>query len=686
MKKLLFAFLETGIKFFIQIYSTGNFSLIKQISVTNIKNEIDGGQLFVSNIIPPLNKEMICCYMKSHYYKCFIFNIENDNFNHFQIIADDSDSKCDIEIIDMLVAYFPETEEILVACQNKESKNSFYLGKYSSNYTFTNYGKIEITIPQNCEVDIFHLVYSSSKDKYSIVTDTQPRECINERVFLLNNITVVKVKDYPTNEKGFLFCEYFYSYDKMECLDEIPPGFYCNNTEDKTINQCHNNCVTCDKGPNLDNNNCLTCKNNLYFNLGNCVSESECTNGFFNDSSVMKCKCTSNNKCLLCDSSSSLCKGCNEYYPKIEDITNQYYNCYDNTIKEEGYFLNDDLKYEKCYFLCKKCEVGGDNINNHCTECIENYSLIKNKNNIENCYRNCEHYFYFNSENQYICQEEDICPDNYKLINGKGKCIDDCSHDNIYNYIFEYKNACYEECPRNYTPSNSNKCELKCELFEFYYNEDKTQCIDNVPQGYYCNDETQRTIARCHSNCKTCLKGGTNSHNNCEACPDSGQIYFYYGNCLSLSECINGVFTDNDSKQKCTCLSNIECKTCNEGSNLCLSCNTAKGYYQKSGEERGDGFVNCYKEPEGYFLKNEKYEKCYESCKSCTEFGDDSDNKCIDCGSNYERKNDNENDKNCYRKCNYYYYDQSDNNKYKCSESKLSIGISFIYNFKRKMY
>ena len=141
-----------------------------------------------------------------------------------------------------------------------------------------------------------------------------------------------------------------------------------------------------------------------------------------------------------------------------------------------------------------------------------------------------------------------MCPANYKLINGKGKCIDDCSHDDIYNYIFEYKNVCYPECPGNTTTSNSNVCELKCQNYDYYYNIDKTECIDSIPTGYYCDDTNLRTIARCHENCKTCQQGGTNLNNNCETCPDSGKMYFYFGNCLSESECINGVFTDDDSK------------------------------------------------------------------------------------------------------------------------------------------
>ena len=319
-EKVITCFFGNWEKTFYSIYSASNFSLIKQNCVTNIYPKINGGQNFVSTIIPPLNKEMACCFMHEGDYKCFIFNIEKNIIDHIQTIADDSNSRCDLEIIDMIVEYFPETEEIIVGCQNINTKNSFYLGKYTSNYSFINYGLMEIAIPEKCYLDIFHLIYSSSNKKYSIVADI---DCINERVFPLNNISSLKINDYPADETGFLFCDYFYSYDKIECLDEIPPGFYCNSTIDKTIDKCHDNCETCDKGPREENNNCLTCKNNLFLNLGNCVEQSECSNGYFNDSSIMKCKCTSNNACLLCDSENQLCRNCNtelNFYPKKEDI------------------------------------------------------------------------------------------------------------------------------------------------------------------------------------------------------------------------------------------------------------------------------------------------------------------------------------------------------------------------------
>ena len=124
-------------------------------------------------------------------------------------------------------------------------------------------------------------------------------------------------------------------------------------------------------------------------------------------------------------------------------------------------------------------------------------------------------------------------------------------------------------------------------------------------------------------------------------------------------------------------LKNISCEKCTQRSielNLCVSCNKEEGYFPKIDEPlEENGFINCYKNPEGYYYNelNEIYEPCYFSCKSCIEFGNETDNKCIECKFGYEHKNDFEGNKNnCYEICEYYYYfDRKKNNKYFCTEN-----------------
>ena len=200
-----------------------------------------------------------------------------------------------------------------------------------------------------------------------------------------------------------------------------------------------------------------------------------------------------------------------------------------------------------------------------------------------------------------------------------------------------------------------------------YYNYDQTECIDSIPEGYYCNNTLLKTIDKCHENCKTCKKGPTSINNNCLSCPSSGKKYYDLGNCTD--DCVYGYFNMITDKV-CKCSSNIKCYYCTEYSiqyDLCEVCNNDAGFYQKIDDERrSDKFINCYSNIEYYYyLQNKKYYPCYSTCKTCNENGTNIENNCTSCRDGYEFKNDLENDKNCYEICSKYYYYDSDNN-YHC--------------------
>ena len=104
---------------------------------------------------------------------------------------------------------------------------------------------------------------------------------------------------------------------------------------------------------------------------------------------------------------------------------------------------------------------------------------------------------------------------------------------------------------------------------------------------------------------------------------------------------------------------------------LCVYCNNDTGYYPFYNRTlfNGDTFPNCYKELEGYFLDiDNAYKPCFNTCKSCTKEGNETNNNCRECKDGYRFLNDSQNDdvNNCYLECgeNYYYFDSS--NKYHC--------------------
>ena len=182
---------------------------------------------------------------------------------------------------------------------------------------------------------------------------------------------------------------------------------------------------------------------------------------------------------------------------------------------------------------------------------------------------NCDEVCYNN--NIYYCKNiEEECPNEYKqLIKEKGLCIKKCNFDDYFKY--EYNNICINKCPKRTKIDENDEflcADLNCPLF---YNYEQNECIEYIPEGYFLNNSIEKAIDLCDSNCKTC----------------------------------------------------------EEISTKCLSCNE---YY----------FVNSV---------NNKCELCQNNCKKCDKF-----ENCLSCNDNYIlTSNDNINYK-CYEKCDYYYY------------------------------
>ena len=57
-----------------------------------------------------------------------------------------------------------------------------------------------------------------------------------EHIFLQKNNNLC-VKDFK--------CDKYYNYDKTDCLEEVPEGYYLNDSEHKTIDKCPIKCNEC---------------------------------------------------------------------------------------------------------------------------------------------------------------------------------------------------------------------------------------------------------------------------------------------------------------------------------------------------------------------------------------------------------------------------------------------------------
>ena len=180
-----------------------------------------------------------------------------------------------------------------------------------------------------------------------------------------------------------------------------------------------------------------------------------------------------------------------ECYSNQFEYNNICYNdCPDNThrifinrnicvkdIPENFYFDKNESIYKQCYSTCKKCNNLGNEINNRCSECPENYVFINDSYlHFENCYKKCDKYYYFNESSQFTCTNSFSCPIAYnKFVNKKNKCIDLCYKDDEYKY--EYNNSCLKKCPPNTKIyEEEKKCLDDCEQIQFEYH---NKCYNN---------------------------------------------------------------------------------------------------------------------------------------------------------------------------------------------------------------
>ena len=79
--------------------------------------------------------------------------------------------------------------------------------------------------------------------------------------------------------------------------------------------------------------------------------------------------------------------------------------------------------------------------------------------------------------------------------------------------------------------------------------------------------------------------------------------------------------------------------------------------------------------PKGFYLDTNDniFKKCYETCKYCYSEGNEANNNCIECITNYTLLNESSKENNCYIRCSYYYlFDES--NIYECTEDIICPG------------
>ena len=73
-----------------------------------------------------------------------------------------------------------------------------------------------------------------------------------------------------------------------------------------------------------------------------------------------------------------------------------------NTVPDYFYLDINEKALKKCYSTCKNCFTNGDENDNNCSACIENYKFMEESLNKNNCFEECP-YNYFDTLNSFHC-------------------------------------------------------------------------------------------------------------------------------------------------------------------------------------------------------------------------------------------------------------------------------------------
>ena len=170
-----------------------------------------------------------------------------------------------------------------------------------------------------------------------------------------------------------------------------------------------------------------------------------------------------------------------------------------------------------------------------------------------------------------------------------------------------------------------------------------------------------------------CKENWCENHYTDDNCFSLGYKYEY--NSKFYEKCPNGTYDNNYKCLKC----DIKCNLCNKESmsnNSCISCNE-KGKYYKEYKDNYNTYVNCLKNPEGYYLENKIYKQCYYTCKRCNKQGNNITHNCAICDDNYPSEYifDN-NTKNCYKNCSLEKYNKYEYKKLCYEKCPLGTEIS----------
>jgi hypothetical protein len=467
--------------------------------------------------------------------------------------------------------------------------------------------------------------------------------------------------------------------DATQCLapNLNLPGYFWD-TNNLIYTKCYSSCATCSNLGNQVTNKCDTCEAGYYplpDDSTQCFPANTTMNYYFWDalnSSYIKCYNTCKTCSAVGDILNNNCSTCNNNYYPLVDNTSQ---CLILTTQLDTYYYDSiNERFSKCYQSCLTCQAAGTILANNCDICAPGYYPLVDDTSM--CYLPTQSvdYHYFDSTNNRFglcqnscrrCKSDGTTPETcnncndgyYPLQDDPSQCY--LSSDIIDNHFFDSTNSrfslCYNSCKNCdvFGNINDNMCN-ECKVGYYPLVDKQTQCyLSNAQLQHYYFDNTQFSL--CYERCKTCNTGGDSITNNCTQC-DSG----YYSLVDNPSQCYPQT-TQLDNHYFNGQLFDIcyySCFTCSVGGdNVNHNCNICKsGYYTLE-----NNASMCYQSTSyvpGYAFDTDKFKQCYQSCKECSDIGNNTKHYCTDCKAGYYPLSDN--NSLCYQNTDnipHYYYD-----------------------------
>ena len=431
----------------------------EQLTLISMSNSIvDSDRKKMEYIKSSINSErtkaLICYTTFDSKGKCLSYDINDNKLYDISI----SSNFCSFNAYGLNSYFFPKSNEFIFSCVDDFSH--FSMKRIDSNFNIIEDNNFNgITFSGYSFYNTFSIIYISQYNVYSAIINSMNNFLQqNMRIFMLSN----SICEMPSGEKED---------------DEIP-----STTIPKIATTIPDIPTTIFKIPTT----IITTKHIIETTISIISQESTLIPEI--KTSIPQIISSLSNTEIFCKDNDKI------YYEGkcICDKNKGYYSinskssdnkCYKKHELPKNVFFNEITQsYELCYKTCATCLEGGSFSQNNCLTCAANYINEPDKIS-KNCVDKCKYFYYYNSQNEYTCTEDEQCPKEASLIiREKNKCVNNCINDNIYKY--QYNGECLSSCPINTKPKLLSICHVSdtavCSLSDFDLNLGETIDQENV--------------------------------------------------------------------------------------------------------------------------------------------------------------------------------------------------------------